>query len=39
MKTTEPNQTLQTTTRSSQFSTIFKQCDTTQNPVRVVSDR
>ena len=39
IKQTEPNQTLQTTTRSSQFSTTFKQCDTTQNSVRVVSGR
>ncbi|MDF3059291.1 MAG: hypothetical protein K0R17_3506 [Rariglobus sp.] len=36
---TEANQTLQTTTRSFRFSTIFKQYDTTQNSVRVVSDR
>ena len=36
---TEPNHTLQTTTRSSPTSTIFSECDPIVNSVRVVSDR
>jgi len=35
---TEPNQSLQTTTRSSPTSTIFSRCDSSQYSVRVASD-
>jgi hypothetical protein len=38
-KKTEPNQPLQTTTRSAPTSTTFYQCDSTVNSMRVASDR